>query len=121
MPVRIFSALILVGLLSLTAGCNRPGADGASAQPLPTAENTFTAGGGGSLFYGEAYKNGRFYLFGTKMAWNDYVAQGDIDPKIMLTMIGKGPGKKTLVVQVDKESKVMQNRLVDTVTARYQP
>lgn len=117
--MRLRIPLMTLFLALAAVACTRPGSESA-AMPLPTADSEYTAGSV-NVFYGEVYKDGRFYLFGTKAAYTGFVTNGDIDPKIMVTKIGAGPGNKTVIHQIDKDSKVMENRLLDTLKGRYVP
>ena len=62
-------------------------------------DGSLPAAGG---FYGEAYKNGRFYLFGDLKDMNDFMAFGEVP--YSYTDIGVGPEGETLVSVMNKES-----------------
>ncbi|MBE0548045.1 MAG: hypothetical protein IH627_10420, partial [Rubrivivax sp.] len=62
---------------------------------------------GGSLssgagFYGEAFKSGRFYLFGSLKDMTDFTAFGEVP--YSYTDIGVGPKGETLVYVMNKDS-----------------
>jgi hypothetical protein len=56
----------------------------------------------GSGFYGEAYKSGRFYLFGDLKDMKDYMAFGEVP--YSYTDVGAGPKGETLVMVMNKDS-----------------
>lgn len=55
-----------------------------------------------SGFYGEAYKSGRFYLFGDLKDMKDFTAFGEVP--YSYTDIGVGPKGETLVYVMNKDS-----------------
>lgn len=55
-----------------------------------------------SGFYGEAYKSGRFYLFGDLKDMTDFTAFGEVP--YSYTQIGAGPKGETLVHVMNKDS-----------------
>jgi hypothetical protein len=56
----------------------------------------------GAPFYGEAFKNGRFYLFGDLKDMKDFTAFGEVP--YSYTEIGAGPKGETLVFVMNKDS-----------------
>lgn len=56
----------------------------------------------GAPFYGEAFKNGRFYLFGDLRDMKDFAAFGEVP--YSYTEIGAGPKGETLVFVMNKAS-----------------
>lgn len=62
-------------------------------------DGSLPAAGG---FYGEAYKNGRYYVFGDLKDMNDFMAYGEVP--YSYTDIGVGPKGETLVYVMNKES-----------------
>ena len=56
----------------------------------------------GAGFYGEAFKNGRFYLFGELKDMKDFAAFGEVP--YSYTDIGAGPQGETLVFVMNKAS-----------------
>ncbi|MCM2327652.1 MAG: hypothetical protein NDI88_07185 [Lysobacter sp.] len=53
-------------------------------------------------FYGEAYKGGRFYLFGDIKDMKDFMAFGEVP--YSYTDVGAGPKGETLVMVMNKDS-----------------
>ena len=56
----------------------------------------------GAPFYGEVFKNGRFYLFGELKDMKDFTAFGEVP--YSYTEIGAGPKGETLVFVMNKDS-----------------
>jgi hypothetical protein len=56
----------------------------------------------GSGFYGEAYKSGRYYLFGDLKDMKDFMAFGEVP--YSYTDVGSGPKGETLVMVMNKDS-----------------
>lgn len=56
----------------------------------------------GTAFYGEAFKSGRYYLFGELKDMKDFTAFGEVP--YSYTDIGVGPKGETLVYVMNKES-----------------
>jgi len=56
----------------------------------------------GTGFYGEAYKSGRFYLFGDLKDMKDFMAFGEVP--YSYTSVGAGPRGETLVMVMNKDS-----------------
>jgi len=53
-------------------------------------------------FYGEAFKSGRYYLFGSMKDMNDFTAFGEVP--YSYTEIGAGPKGESLVMVMNKDS-----------------
>lgn len=111
--------LSLIALLALAlSGC---GGDSRAAGPVAFPQDGATHAEGGSLspFYGEVYHKGRFYLHGTKAAHAKFLEGMEPNPLATKMFIGKGPEKKTIIAQTDKDSPGMTDRLVNQCRARY--
>jgi hypothetical protein len=77
--------------------------DDVKANKPSRGEEILTGGvPSGSPFYGEAYKGGRFYLFGDLKDMNDFTAFGEVP--YSYTDIGAGPKGETLVSVMNKDS-----------------
>jgi hypothetical protein len=76
-------------------------ADVKANQPSP-AERLMTAAASPAGFYGEVFKNGRFYLFGDLKEMKDFISFGEV--AYGYTDIGVGPKGESLVYVMNKAS-----------------
>ncbi len=111
---------VLALLLAFVAGCtdDRSAASAAPAGAAPTGD-TFTKGGGFTPFYGEAKHDGRMYLYGNEFAYKKFMKSKEVNELAIKKFIGEGPEGMTLVVELDKDSPSMTDRLITTCKARY--
>ncbi len=108
--------LIVFSLSTIVMGAEEPAAVSV-ASTLP--EGSHTEGGMLHPFYGEVIHNNRIYLFGKKAAYKHFLDSKEANPLTSKILIGKGPNRMTVVVQVDKEVPVMTNRLIAQMRTRH--
>lgn len=111
-------ALAFASVLAL-GGCGDSREANAAPVTIPADGTVYTTGGGMSLFYGEMYHDGRFYVYGDKKSFNEFLATKSANPTTTKSFIGQGPDRKTLVVQADKDQPQMTTRLVEQIRSRY--
>jgi len=101
-------------LLALVAGCT----DDRTAAAAPTGD-VFTKGGGFVPFYGEVKHDERIYLFGNKFRYLKFMETKQVDELNHKKFIGDGPEGMTMVVETEKDSPGMTERIVETCKSRY--
>lgn len=101
-----------------TSTATQASAAPATATAAPSTE-PYTEGGSLQPFYGEVFHEGRYYLFGTKLALNKFLAAREPDPLKIKSFIGKGPNRTTIVAQTDKDVPAMTMRLVNQLRKRH--
>lgn len=84
---------LVYGITSADVKANKP----SRGEQVMSGELPATGG-----FYGEAYKGGRFYLFGDLKDMKDYMAFGEVP--YSYTDVGAGPKGETIVMVMNKDS-----------------
>ena len=121
--IRILSpalALILVGAAS-AAAADTPATPIAAPAMAESKATEHTEGGTFKPFYGEVFHNKRYYLFGTKteLAHFREANYSEMNPLKSKMFIGKGPNRATAVVQTDKDTPQMTERLLKKFRERH--
>lgn len=112
---RVFPSLCgVAAILCLATGCGETPRAADPAKP-----GSYQEGGGLTPFYAEEVHDNRLYVFSGKKTWEKFKATNEMDPLNSKRLIGAGPNRMTLIVETTKDEPQRDQRILNTVEARY--